>query len=423
MPTDELAALLSYFREGGRDNLRALLRRLARHAGAALDCAAPQVLPRTGGYTPEEQAVDLDRLLSTLPQGRPVIPIVFYRSMLLAADVAPIDALCEALAARRLAPAPLFVTSLKDSELAAFLRAAMPRLEPKLIVTTTAFAAAGGADELTPLDEAGVPRAASRRRHYQARCLGRVARAGSALPTLPCMSCCPNWTAVYSRASLLSRARQNLLDGLAFTGVTNQPEPDRVDAVADRIAALVHLQVTPRSRRRIAVLMPDYPGAPGRTGYAVGLDVPASVNGLLDDLADAGYTVADTPMSSKALLDALAGGGVSMSMSSIATFCRPFRWMSAKRSGRRGARRRTIPISKMARFASAQEVTAMSSWPCRLIVAILTAGVWTITMRRCRRATRCSPSDCGCVTPPASMLRSIWAPMAHWNGCRGRPSH
>ena len=38
----------------------------------------------------------------------------------------------------------------------------------------------------------------------------------------------------------------NLLDGLAFTGVTNQPEPDRVDAVADRIAALVHLQATPR---------------------------------------------------------------------------------------------------------------------------------------------------------------------------------
>ena len=77
--------------------------------------------------------------------------------MLLAADVAPIDALCEALAARGLAPAPLFVTSLKDAESAAFLRAAMPRLAPALIVTTTAFAAAGGADEPTPLDEAGVP--------------------------------------------------------------------------------------------------------------------------------------------------------------------------------------------------------------------------------------------------------------------------
>ncbi len=33
VPADELTALLAYFREGGRDNLRALLRRLARHAG------------------------------------------------------------------------------------------------------------------------------------------------------------------------------------------------------------------------------------------------------------------------------------------------------------------------------------------------------------------------------------------------------
>src|ERR1041385_510611 len=45
LPADELAALLSYFREGGSSNLRALLRRLARHAGAPLDCMEPQPLP------------------------------------------------------------------------------------------------------------------------------------------------------------------------------------------------------------------------------------------------------------------------------------------------------------------------------------------------------------------------------------------
>src|SRR5258705_11492638 len=38
LPADELAALLGYFREGGRDNLRALLRRLAGYVGAPLDC-------------------------------------------------------------------------------------------------------------------------------------------------------------------------------------------------------------------------------------------------------------------------------------------------------------------------------------------------------------------------------------------------
>src|SRR6185369_2278371 len=157
LPPSELAALLRYFREGGRDNLCALLRRLAKHAGAAVDCIEPRTVPRTGGYTPAGQTVDLDGLMGALPKGTPVIPIVFYRSMLLAADVAPIGALHDALAARGLAPAPLFVTSLKDTESAAFLRAAMSRLAPALIVTTTAFAASGGADDTTPLDGVGVP--------------------------------------------------------------------------------------------------------------------------------------------------------------------------------------------------------------------------------------------------------------------------
>ena len=79
-------------------------------------------------------------------------------------------------------------------------------------------------------------------------------------------------------------------EGLAFTALTSRPEPDRIAKVADRIAALVRLRALPRSERRIAILLPDYPGAKGRTGYAVGLDVPASVIAAIADLAAAGYT-------------------------------------------------------------------------------------------------------------------------------------
>jgi cobaltochelatase CobN len=304
LPPDELATLLRYFREGGRDNLRALLRRLAQHAGAALDYSEPRTVPRTGGYTPAEQAIDLDRLESLLLTGRPVIPIVFYRSMLLAADVAPIDALYDALIARGFAPAPLFVTSLKDTEAALFLRAAIPRLAPAVIVTTTAFSAAGDVGEPTPLDDAGVPVlqaviATTKRAAWcdSARGLGAADLAMHVvLPEL-------DGRVLTGVVSFKNPSQQ--FDGLAFTGIANAPEPDRIDAVADRIASLVRLQVKPRHARRIAVLMPDYPGVPGRTGYAVGLDVPASVNALLVDLSDAGYAVSGVPETSKALLDAI----------------------------------------------------------------------------------------------------------------------
>ena len=93
---------------------------------------------------------------------------------------------------------------------------------------------------------------------------------------------------------------------LGFTALANTPEPDRVDQVAARIAAFLKLTSTPREARRLAILIPDYPSAPGRTGYAVGLDVPASVLAMLHDLKAAGYTVDSIPETPRMLLDLLA---------------------------------------------------------------------------------------------------------------------
>jgi cobaltochelatase CobN len=130
LPPAELHALLGFFREGGRENLQMLLRRLARHAGYAFETREPAPVPRFAGYLPGHGAIDLDRLVKALEPSKPVVPIIFYRAMLLATDTAPVDALCAALSERGLAPAPLLVTSLKDDAAAAFLRDALPRLDP-----------------------------------------------------------------------------------------------------------------------------------------------------------------------------------------------------------------------------------------------------------------------------------------------------
>src|SRR5215470_1351449 len=143
LPPDELRRLLQYFREGGPGNLRALLRRLAGHAGCALQAHEPALVPRLAGYLPDEGAVSLERLVARRASNRPAVPIVFYRAMLLAGDTAPVDALVAALAARGLAAAPLFVTSLKDRDVTAFLRDAFRQLGPAAVVTMTGFAASG----------------------------------------------------------------------------------------------------------------------------------------------------------------------------------------------------------------------------------------------------------------------------------------
>jgi cobaltochelatase CobN len=306
LPPEELAALLAFFREGGRENLRALLRRLASYAGHATQHAELQVLPRCAGYLSGNGAVAVESLIASLAPGLPVVPILFYRAAMLAADTAPIDALCEALAARGLGPAPLFVPSLKDEDAALFVRDALTRLKPAVVVTTTAFAA-GSELGRSPLDAVDAPVlqvviATTRRAAWAASTRG-LGPADLAMHVV-----LPELDGRVLAGAIAFKDALPKDDALGFTAFASRPERDRIDIVADRIAALVRLQRAPRAERRIAVLMPDYPAAGGRAGYAVGLDVPQSIVALLADLAEAGYGVAEAAQSPAELLEALHTG-------------------------------------------------------------------------------------------------------------------
>jgi cobaltochelatase CobN len=310
---EQTGELLRFFREGGPDNLRGLLRLLARHAGAEVETQAPKPLPRFAGYVPGQGAVAIDQLAAALDPAKPVVSIVFYRAMLLAADTAPVDALCAALAARGVTPAALNVTSLKDAEAAPFLRDAFAKLDPAAIVTMTAFAAGGG-DEPSVLDELGVPvlqvvSATTRRAAW------RDSPRGLGAADLAMHIVLPELDGRVLAGAVAFKDPLPPHEGLSFTAQISRPEPDRIAIVADRIAALIHLQTLPRGERRVAVLMPDYPGAPGRAGYAVGLDVPSSVIAALGDLAAAGYGVTGAPISARDLLDALSQGSDATALS------------------------------------------------------------------------------------------------------------
>ncbi len=299
----ELHTLLHFFREGGRENLAALLRRLARYCGSPVDICEARPVARMAGYIPHEGAVDLDRLAAFCPPERPCIPIIFYRAMLLAADTAAIDALARALTERQLAPAPLVVPSLKDRAAAEFVRAALARLKPAAIVTATGFGAAA-AGEPTAFDHTDVPVLqaviATTRRSAWSQSPRGLGPADLAMHVV-----LPEIDGRVLQGVIAFKGPLPTDGDLCFTAFGSLPEPDRVAIVADRIAALVKLRAKPRAERRLAVLLPDYPGAAGRAGYAVGLDVPASTVALLSDLENANYDVAGAPRTSRALLDAL----------------------------------------------------------------------------------------------------------------------
>ena len=308
LPPEDLQALLAYFREGGPANLQGLLRRLAFHAGAPLEVPAPQPVPRMAGYVPGKGAVPMHVLRNEIATGLPLVPVIFYRSALLAADTAPIDALCAALQARDLTPVPLFVPSLKDPDAVTFVRDMLGALSPSVIVTTTAFAAGDGVFEglEAPVLQAVI---ATTRREAWAENPRGLGPADLAMHVV-----LPELDGRVLAGALSFKDALPKDEALGFAAFASRPEPDRVAAVVDKIAALVRLQDTPRQERRIAVVLPDYPGAGGRTGYAVGLDVPASALALLEDLRAAGYGVSDTPADTKTLLALLDLGAADLAL-------------------------------------------------------------------------------------------------------------
>ncbi|MEB2847520.1 cobaltochelatase subunit CobN [Rhizobiales bacterium RZME27] len=305
---EELERLLSYFREGGPQNLKFLATRLIGLArGETADTANAVSVPKAGFYHPGFGVEDNPgSFLASMP-GAAIVPILFYRSMLLASDVAPIDALFDALRAKNILAVPVFVAGLKDKASLAFAETAMNSLKPSVIITATAFASGTDDERKTLFDRLGVPVmqvivATTRRNAWleNRRGLGPADLAMHVvLPELD--------GRILAGAISFKDARDE--DALGFAGLINRPEPDRLEQVAGRIAGLLRLQRAEREDRRIVILIPDYPGAPGRTGYAVGLDVPQSVLEMLSHLRDAGYDVQNIPTNARDLLQLLDDGG------------------------------------------------------------------------------------------------------------------
>ena len=69
-----------------------------------------------------------------------------------------------------------------------------------------------------------------------------------------------------------------------FGAVVHGPLADRVAFVADLAASWARLRRKPAAEKRLACVLPDYPARGGRTGYAVGLDTPASAIAIADML-------------------------------------------------------------------------------------------------------------------------------------------
>ncbi|MEM7072056.1 MAG: cobaltochelatase subunit CobN, partial [Pseudomonadota bacterium] len=282
--------LADYCAAGGHENTVSALQFAARLIGLTAPFQPPRPFRQAGFYL-DGQIFD-DPGAIAQPNGRPVF-IAFYRALLQSGDMAAIDGLMNHLRRQRLDPVAFFSHSLKDADALEMASAGIRRIQPKAGIATTGFALAKP-DEETPkpwnLISGPIFQlvlSTGSRASWQARSQGLAPRELAMNVALPEVD-----GRILTRAGAFKQTSP--LDPLTQSR-TRQTTPDhgRIGWSTRLIRNWIKLgEKQPRSRR-IIIMLAHYPGKESRIGNGVGLDTPASIIKVVEQLKKQGYDLAD----------------------------------------------------------------------------------------------------------------------------------
>jgi cobaltochelatase CobN len=271
-----------YLRYSGPENLRQALLLAGQLGGIGEGPQLPpQPLPVAGDYA-----------LSVPEEGRfGSAAIVFYRSHLLAGDIAPVAHLAHAVAAQGLGARALYVSSLKDEAAGALVANRLRAWGPAVVLNLTGFSARRD-DGGSPLDAAGAPviqlvLAGSQREGWESSFRG-LSQADLAMQVV-----LPEIDGRLLGPAVAFKSESEQVPGLQFVRTVFRAEPEAIERAARQCAGWARLAATPRAERRVAMLLSDYPGAGGQIGHAVGLDTIASMAEIAAVLRGAGYALGE----------------------------------------------------------------------------------------------------------------------------------
>ena len=308
VPAEQADRLWQYLRQGGMGNARNLFGYLGNTwFGRAEPCEAPQPLPRTVIYHPAQPTADLAHWQAQWQAHWPVVPLLFYRSHLQAANTGFVDTFCARLQAAGLNPLPIAVASLKEAACLEQVQAWMDEVDAAIILNTTGFAQSSPeTPHLRPFRR-DIPViqaicAQDNQALWQANAQGLGARDLAMHIALPELD-----------GRIISRAIS--FKDLAWHNERSQSDVvcyrahvERMDFVAELARKWAALARLPNADKRVALVLANYPTRDGRIGNGVGLDTPAAALNILRAMQQQGYPVADLPDSGTALIHALLGG-------------------------------------------------------------------------------------------------------------------
>ncbi|WP_442756630.1 cobaltochelatase subunit CobN [Methylocystis sp. JAN1] len=324
-----------FFQDGGPENIRSFLRYASTLAGRPAEWRESAPVANAGRFEaacrgplpnppPLQEKGSESRPSPTTPiasvpspacgggAGRgPRATIVFYRSLYLADDVAPIVALADALGERGFTVEALYVASLKEPESEAFMAQALDAFAPDVILSATAFSARRDLGSI--LDRADAPvlqvaLATATRDAWKASARGANGADLAMNVVLPEVD-----GRIFTRAISFKEIAER--GAAELEEPRHAPEASRIAFVADLAANWARLRRKPNAKKSLALILSDYPARRGRGGYAIGLDAEASVAEIVDALSGAGYDVSDavgrstSPLRGEVASQSDAGGG------------------------------------------------------------------------------------------------------------------
>ena len=288
LPQSTLRQLQKLCDTGGVVAWAAALAQLALASGLyAGPVRGAKTLPMVGGWTPEH-GITCPVLAGA---DGPLVLLVFYRSFLVAADLAPIKALFAALRSEGFAVMGLFAPSLKAPGAAEWLSRQVRHLAPVSIVNATSFSGQGAGGQ-SPLDAGEVPvfqvaLATSRQQAWA------EAERGLSPADLAMHVVLPEVDGRLFAGVASFKEPQARDVALQFSRYVHTPHPERISSIAARVAAWHRLAAKPAAERRVALVLSTYPGRDWNMAHAVGLDAIGSAQAILEDLAAEGYHTGD----------------------------------------------------------------------------------------------------------------------------------
>ena len=288
--------MFEFFQHGGRENIRRAAEGIEQLLAGREELAEVVAMPEFGIYK------------TSVNPAPATVWICFYRAWLQAGDLEVVDALFSALEEKGLRVHALYSLSLRSPAAQAELLIQAQECPPDVVVTMQSFSVCLNDDQRISFFEEldcpvlQVPVALCSREAWL-NSLGGLSPAEAAMNVA-----LPEIDGRLFGTVIGFKEEETRLEEIEFTERRLKSDDSQIAYVSDWVRNWTLLRQVPPSKKKIAIILSNYPNRDGRIGNGVGLDTPASTVNLLSSLSAAGYRVEPRPQDGEELMHWLQSG-------------------------------------------------------------------------------------------------------------------